>query len=388
MRNARAAKTGRSISGTPRCLPAILPTLAWLAWLWTGGIAAAPAATLLYLPMDRLDGWSVRTLGPAEATLAARGQDGRCVQLAARQATALLSRQLPLDGVRGRRLQIGCLARSQGVEPGVQLSSTAKIHLAVRTPLGIAHHSARLAGADQWQYQGFSVDVPESAEQVILNLGLEACTGTVQFGQLIVRNDRRGVHCLDLAAAANAHHGQLGLAAFPSGRIVFKEIPFEILDASKNGGADCIRLKGVDHEDWPERISPPIDVGHGARTIHILHATLTEREASETPCAMWSAWFSGGHSIGLSVFEGREIGSVSAANDLENWRIAWREQQGPGPAVAFGVTQWPIPIESPIVKLTARAYRGLSPVILAMTVVEEPPLPPPEIDDEEVGGGQ
>jgi hypothetical protein len=76
---------------------------------------------------------------------------------------------------------------------------------------------------------------------------------------------------------------------------------------------------------------------------------------------------------------------MAATENLENWQLAWQEKAETGSNVAFGVTKWPIYMSAPIVNLTARSYRGASPVILAITVVEEPPEPPPEMDDSEDG---
>jgi len=351
-----------------------------------GGAIHSPAATVLYSPMESLDGWMVRSVGPASAAVIRKGESDKCVQLEARSATVFLSRELPLAAVRGSRIEVGGLVRCEDLVPGIQAANTAKIHLAVRTPDGVRHHSARLSESDAWRHQGFAADVPESAERVVLNLGLEGCSGTVQFARLLVRSDRRGVYPLDLSAAANADHEQIGLNHFPEGTIYWNGIPFEILDGDVNDGADCIRLRGVDHEDWPARISPPIPVGRAASTIYVLHATLAQRENVETPCAMWSAWFAGGHNAGLSLFEGREIGSIHTAEDLENWKIAWPEKRGESQTVVFGVTIWPIYMEAPVAHLTARAYRGAAPVVLAVTVVEKPPGPPPLVDDVEEGG--
>lgn len=344
------------------------------------------AATILFCPMNSLDGWTVRSYGPADTAIVPKGDSGRCVRVSTQQGTAFLSREMPLEEVRGSRFEVGCLVQCHDLVPGIQLTSTAKIHLAVKTPAGVRQHSVTFSDSDSWQFQGLTADIPESAERVVLNLGLEACSGTVQFDQLVVHTDRRAAVPLDLSDAANAGHEQLGIGAFPKGEVIWNDIPFTILDATRNEGADCIRLKGVDHEDWPERVTPPIPVGRAASAIYILHATLIERENAETPCAMWSAWFSGGHNSSLSVFEGRDIGPLGAKQDLDNWQIAWQGKDASDSTIAFGVTKWSVYMSAPVVNLTARSYRGAAPVILAITVVEEPPEPEPEMDDYEGGG--
>lgn len=344
-------------------------------------VEMATAATVLFCPFESLEGWSVRSVGAASAEVVDKSGGEKCVTMASRRGTIFLSRELPLEAVLKRRITVSCLVRTEDVARGAQLSSTAKVHLAVETSDGIRHHSAQLTGSKDWHHEGFTADVPDDARRVVLNLGLEACSGRVFFDRLIVRNDARGVHPLDISRAANASHAQLGLTAFPKGTVEWEGIPFEIMDPARHHGADCFRLKGIGHEDWPDRIGAPIPVGSGASAIYILHGALDGRESSDTPCAMWSAWFVGGQSSGLSLFEGREIGAIGQTEDADSWSVAWREKNDEGRWVTFGVTKWPMYVNTPIVELTCRAYRGASPVVLAVTVVEEPPEPEPEPGD-------
>jgi len=344
----------------------------------------ASAATVLFCPMDSLEGWSVRSVGPAQVGIV-RPADNElpCAEVSADRATAMFSRELPLDEVRGARLEVSCLVETAEITGGPQVSQAAKMHLAMATPQGIRHHSARLLEASDWHREAFSLDVPEDAARVVLNLGLEACSGRARFRQLIVRSDRRGVYPLNLSSATNAGHEQLGIGAFPEKTVEWEGIPFAVLDAGTNNGQDCLRLKGIGHEDWPPHTSAPIRVGRIATAVYILHASLKGQEKSETPCVLWTAEFAGGPSSGFSVFEGRQIGPVRVreegrAEDLDNWKIAWQGEDPEGPAITFGVTKWDIYSDAPIERLTCRAYHGAPPVVLAVTAVEELPQPEPE----------
>jgi len=281
---------------------------------------------------------------------------------------------------------VDCQMRPADVVRGPQASSTAKLHLAIETPAGVRHFSARLTGSTDWRPQGLAADVPRDARRAVLNLGLEACAGRVAFSELIVRNNRRGVHPLDLAPAANASHEQLGLGAFPKGAIEWKGIPFRILDAAANDAGDCFRLRGIGHDDWPEATAAPIPVGRSATTIYILHAAWDGRDKGESPSAIWTARLANGHGSSLSVFEGRDIGAAGRTKDLENWQVAWRGTDAAGKPVTFGVTRWMIYEDTPIVSLSCRAYAGAPPVVLAVTVVEEPRAPMRAVSDEEEGG--
>lgn len=351
--------------------------------------ALAPGATVLFCPFDSLEGWSVKSVGATTTKIVDKPDGTRCVEISSSGGTVFVSRELPLEAVRGCRVTVGCMVQTQNIVPGPQLASTAKLHLAIKAPRGVEHHSARLDEAKQWHHEGFTADVPKDAERVLLNLGMEASSGRVLFDQLLISNDQRGVHHLDLSRVANAAHGQLGIEAFPKGTIEWEGIPFRIMDSSKHDGVDCLRLKGLEHEDWPNRAAAPIAVGTGASAIYILHGALNGRESSETPCTMWSAWFVGGHSSGLSVFEGRQIGAIGRTEDAEAWHVAWKEKDQAGRWATFGVTKWPMYMNSPILNLTCRAYLGGAPsVILAVTVVEEAPVARPDPGDFDETGSE
>ncbi|MBM3891660.1 MAG: hypothetical protein FJ388_21310, partial [Verrucomicrobia bacterium] len=207
-------------------------------------VRASLPATVLFSPFDSLDGWQVRSAGPTAVELVQEGKR-QCVQLAAQGGTVFLTRELPLDAVKGRQLMVRCEVKADGIARGPQVSSTAKVHLAVRTPGGIQHHSARFTGTAPWHEEALKAAVPADAQQIRLNVGLEACSGRAWFDTLVVRNDQQGVHPVPLASAANAHHSQLALPAFPKGRVEWQGIPFDVLDGI--AGMDCLRLSGVNH---------------------------------------------------------------------------------------------------------------------------------------------
>ena len=372
-----------------------MPTRVWV-WGILGALAggATQAATICYTACDSLDGWSVHVLADATSRLVRDPLTGPCVQLASRGGTVLLSRELPLTAVRGCRVSVSCLVKTEGVVQGPQLVSAAKLHLAVETPTGVKHSSARFTGTREWQREGFTADVPADAQRAVLNVGLEACAGQMRVAGLLVRNDQRGVRPLPLAAVANAVHGQLGLPALPSGRIEWNGIPFEILDAARNESGDCLRLAGAGREDWPRATAAPIPVATGATAIYILHATLGDAAppagASDTPCAIWTAKYVGGYEASLSVFEGREIGRVGqTGEDMANWQVAWTGPEEAGRRTTWGVTKWTLYNDAIVESVSCRAYRGSPSVVLALTAVEEPAQlrePGGELLDDEVEG--
>jgi hypothetical protein len=298
---------------------------------------------------------------------------GRCVELASSGGTVLLSRELPLAATVGCRVTASCLVRTVDVKRGPQQASTAKLHMAFEGPSGVKHVAARYNGTNEWRRESVTAEVPEGASRVVLNLGLEGCTGRMLVAGLVVCNDRAAVRPLQLASVANAEHTQLDIEAFPRGTVEWQGIRFEVIDAAGNSNGDCLRLAGAGHEDWPRTTVTSIPAVAGATAIYILHGALGSREKSETPCAFWTAEYAGGHEASLSVFQGREIGRIGQTTDLENWHVAWKGQDASGRTVTFGVTKWTLSSDAPLVSLSCRSYRGDPPIILAVTAVEAPP---------------
>lgn len=326
---------------------------------------------MLFCPFDSLDGWTVRAVGATNVGVAARG-----VEVSSHRGTVFLTRELPLDAVRGCRVTVSCFAKSERVLPGPHRCSTAKVHLAVKTPSGIRHRSARLTGTSDWHRMRLAAEVPGDAQQVRLNVGMEACLGKVFFDRLVVRNSRKGVHPLNLLTVANADLRRIGLSAFPEGKVEWKGIPFEIINRAESGSPDCFRPPAVD------RVQSPIPVRTSATEIYILHGMLDGSPASQTPREVWTATLADGHRLSLNVLGGRQIGVIGHTQDLENWRVAWTGKGESGQAVTFGITKWAVYSSSPIVSVSCCAPRGASPLVLAVTVVEEPPDPNAEEREE------
>jgi hypothetical protein len=332
--------------------------------------AGAQAATLIYCAMDSLEGWTVRTLGPAGVQIVPGQQATACVELRSQGGSVLLSREVPRDSVAGCRLEISCLVKTDNVVRGPEVMDTAKLHLALETPQGLRHFSVRLTGSGPWREEGLVADVPSDVRRAVLNIGMEACSGQVCCARLALRNDHRGVWPLPLAKAANAQRSQLGLGELPQGVVAWQGIPFHLIPCAA-GENDCVRLRGRGHDDWPAA-TLPIPVGCYATAVYLLHAALEGGGSAETPCALWTARLAGGLEEGLSIFEGREIGALGSTQDLENWKVAWRAPAGAGRAVTFGVTRWPLYFGAPVIAIDCRAYHGAPVLLLAATAVEEP----------------
>jgi len=351
------------------------------------GVLTTPCwgATLVAEPFDSLSAWQVRTVGPATVHIVQKGLYGKGVRVDSRGGLAFCCRALPLDAVRGCQLTVRCMAKVDYTQLGPQACSAPKIHLAVATPRGVLHFSSRFTRPSDWHEESFTADVPNDASKVLLTFGVENAAASVAYDSLIVETNKKGVVCIDIRNVANGSFAELSSGSkLPTGRVAFDGIPFNLIDPSLNHGKDCVVLRGLNQEALPETTREPIRVGSAATAIYLLHVAIGGAEMRETPCLIWTVRFWDGNESSFSVFEGREIGPLCGSKDLENWRIVWRGKTAAGKPVVLGMTKWPIySTLTPVESLIPRVYVGAAPLLVAVTVVNEPPKPATE---EETGG--
>lgn len=348
--------------------------------VWLAMAREGTAATIVAEPFDALTAWHIRTVGAASARLHKKGLHGTGLRVEGMGGMAFCTRELPLQDVRGSRLTVRCMTKVQSVEAGPQACSTPKVHLAVATPRGVLHFSSRLTEPSGWRERSFNADVPKDASKVRLNVGIENAFGSVVYDSLVVESDRKGTVCLDLREVANARFSEAVGASpglrLPTGRVVFDDVPFEIIDPAATGGRDCVALRGVSRIDLPETTPRPVRVGSAATAVYLLHAAVGGAPMRETPCVIWSVRFWDGHESSFSVFEGREIGAVGSSKHLENWRVVWRGKSNDGKPVVLGMTKWRIySAQTPVESIVPNVYVGGSPTIVAITVVNDPVRP-------------
>lgn len=326
---------------------------------------------------NTLEAWRVVGLGPADMRLEDDAVGGRHLRVESRSGLAFCSRELPVEALRGTQVTVRCMTLVEAVEPGPQAWSGPKIHLAVATPEGPVHFSARLSQPTPWQQVSLLADIPESATRIVLNLGVECGSATVGFDNLLVLDECRDVRHLDLAPVAN-----FAFEGLPGDVVEADDLSFApVRDGRGEPAANCVALRGEGHDELPRDLDRPVRAGVVANTVYFLHAVLGRGGARETPCVIWTARFWDGQEASFSVFEGRDVGGIDSSRDLANWRIVWRGKTEDGTPLSLGVTQWRLYASNvPLESLTPKAYAGAVPVIAGITVVAEPP--PEETDDE------
>jgi hypothetical protein len=110
---------------------------------------------------------------------------------------------------------------------------------------------------DDYLYCVYRGAMPENPIREFVPLDLKEIANTDFCGNTI-----EGVH-------GWTNEGENDLHEFPTGRQVFHDIPFEIIDPEKNGRRACIGLSGLD--GYPGKVS--LQIGKKARSIYLLHTT-------------------------------------------------------------------------------------------------------------------
>ncbi len=367
---------GLSVSGYGGGLAWRIMLCLVLLWALSGG--ALRGGTVLATTFDELTSWRAVTIGPAAVRLRQDDTRGGVLNVVAAGGAAFCSRELLLSAVRDSQLTIRCMTAVDSVVPGLQVWSVPKIHLAVALPDGVTHVAARLDKAGGWREASLVADVPASATRVLLNVGVENALADVAFDNLLVLNDRRDVHSIDLAA-----HMNVGIEWAGPDTVSHEDVAFRLPRAI--AARDCLGLRGVGHESLPKQLASPIPVGVVANSVYFLHGTLGGEGSRETPCVIWTARFWDGQETSFSVFEGRDIGSAYSGRDASNWRVVWRGRTRDGKSLSFGVTRWRLfTADVPLASLTARAYAGAPPVVLAISVVADAPPEDDGSDDEDL----
>jgi len=323
-------------------------------------------ATIVAESFETLDAWRITTVGPAMAELGDSGGQGSCLKVRSLGGLAMCSRDLPVAELRGAKLTVRCMTRVAAVGPGPQPWSTAKIHVAIKSPTGVRHATGRLSQVSEWQKTSLVAEVPPDAIRILLSLGVENAPAEVAFDSLLVTTDRGESRPLDLA-----DHATLALPGVPRESLTWEGVGFQPLRDGKG-----LALRGEGHDDFPKQLERKIPVNAVVDRVCFLQAVLPAPGKRETPCMIWTARFWDGHETSFSVFEGRDIGAIDSTQGLGNWKVAWEGTDARGQPLQLGVTTWRVfTTDVPIESLRVRAYAGAAPFVAAVTVVADPPAP-------------
>jgi beta-galactosidase len=153
-------------------------------------------------------------------------------------------------------------------------------------------------------------------------------------------NDRKG---------GFSDQGNRDLRDLPTGRQVFRGVPFDIIAPGSNNGRSCLNLgfesKATTYLNWLPRRIEGIRVGRKAKAVYFLHV---------------SSWTAGGqqghylvryprvteHTVKVPVIPGRNIADWSVRADLPDAQVAWAGVSNLGTPVCVYMFRWENPTPS------------------------------------------
>jgi len=364
-------------------------------------------ATRLVLPdvlvkedFEKPGQWQKRIKGKGSIELVPGGAEGKCLKIVAETpGVHYYTIQLDPKQVRGKRLVVTGMVKTENVAQGKQAYSTAKFHVGGRTG-GRAHNRAKwFVGTRDWFEATLIADVPDDMTKPVFDLGIQGTTGTVYFDSLVIDDGLKAHMELDLAAAANTSYsdgvandgrggfidtGTADLRGLPTGEVTLGGIDFRIMAPGANWGATCVALKGKRRPNLPtapKAVKKPgqpkptpglVKVNRKGRRLLFLQAAAWVDKSRTAPCVVYTVRFADGKHERVPIVEGVDVGAFDAPQDLPNWTVVWTDERAGG-TVGLGVTQWRNPRPDVAIESISLETPGTGavPIVVAITLDRE-----------------
>lgn len=329
--------------------------------------------------------WRKQLRGKGSAELVPGGARGKCLKITTAQAgMAYYSVDLDLAKVRGKKLEIRAKVKLDNVVVGAQPWCRAKIHVGTWVGKKLLHRPKLFDGTMDWHDQVLIAPVPENAERVVLDLGIQMGTGTAYYDELVVDDGLKPQMALDLSALANTSYsdgvagdgrggfvdtGSVDLRDIPTGQVRLGGIDFYVMPPGENYGATCVALRGLKRPQLPDQPKGAVAVGRKGRRLLFLHAAAWVDPARQAPCLTYTVRFADGQTVDIPIREGVDIAAFDAPGDLPNWKVVWRSERA-GRTIGLGLTEWRNPRPDAAIEciMLKTSGKGAVPIIVAITL--------------------
>jgi len=332
--------------------------------------------------------WRQTVKGTGSITLDPAGVQGHCLRIEAREkALVYYSTTLPVEQVRGKRVVVRAKVKLDNVVRGDQVFAEAKLHGLVRLPdKKVQNFATRFQGTADWHDEMLIITVPQDAESVDLDLGIQNGDGVVWYDNLTVDDGTREQLCINLKNLTNACRagteggflgaGDVDLRNFPGGDARYNGVDFMIPTDQENYGRTCVVLAGAERPEFPTETLAVAPVKAKAKRLFLLHTAGWTDLASQRPCLWIDVVYADGQTATLTVREGVDVGRIDAPSACPNWQPVWVAKHGEG-QLGVGLSAWPLPRpEEPIDCIRFRSPgNGAVPAVLALSLdpVKDPP---------------
>jgi hypothetical protein len=346
---------------------------------------AARAEPVLQEGFEQEGKWHKTLRGPGAVELVAGGLRGKCLKVTSRKrALAYYSIALQPKRVRGKRLTIRARVKLDNVVQGPEIYSTAKIHVGVTVGGRVEHRAKRFVGTSEWHHEVLIAPIPDNAEKVVLDLGIQNGSGTAWFDDLVVDDGVKEHVPLSLHTVANTNSrdrvagdgrggfldaGAMDLRDVPVAGVRLAGVDFHVMPADENYGRTCVVLRGRKRPRLPARIETVVPVGRKGSRLYFLQAAAWADVKSRRPSLVCRVHYADGKSLPVTMREGVEIGSFELPKDLPNWKVAWTTKRD-GRTLGLGVTTWVNPRPDVPIRFLRLSTPGTggAPVLVAVSL--------------------
>ena len=341
--------------------------------------------------------WSKRVEGTATVELVPGGVKGTCLKISCpEQAAAYYTIKLDPERVRGKKIAVRAMVKTENVVQGPQVYSTAKFHIGGRIGKQAFNKALWFTGTKDWREEVMVALIPEDIEAPVFDLAIQTATGTAYFDSLTIDDGLKQQMALDLKMVANTSFsdgvaddgaggfidtGGLDLRDVPRGDVELGGCAFSIMRPGTNHGATCIALKGLKRPKLPASPRPTktpgakeaapavIPVAFKGKQLLFLQAAGWVDPGRNEPCLVYTIHYADGETEDAPMREGVDIGSFDAPADLPNWRVVWTAKRQDR-TVGLGLARWRNPRpEVAIESITLRSSgKGAVPIVVAISL--------------------
>lgn len=341
--------------------------------------------------------WTKRVQGKATIELVPGGVKGKCVKISCpEQALAYYTIKLDPAKVRGRKLAVRAMVKTENVVQGPQAYSTAKFHIGGRIGKKAFNKALWFTGTTDWREEVMIALIPEDIEAPVFDLAIQTASGVAYFDNLTIDDGLKQQMALNLEAVATTNFsdgvaddgaggfidtGGLDLRDLPRGDVELGGYLFSIMKPGTNHGATCVALMGLKRPKLPATPRPTrkpgakgpapasVPVAFKGKQLLFLQAAGWPDPARKEPCLVYTIHYADGEKVDAPMQEGVDIGAFDAPADLANWKVVWTAKRQ-GRTVGLGVAKWenPRPAEA-IGSITLRSPgKGAVPIVAGITL--------------------
>ncbi|MBM3497992.1 MAG: hypothetical protein FJX74_04900 [Armatimonadetes bacterium] len=327
--------------------------------------------------------WTRNVTGNGTIEIVPGGVEGNCLKMTAAGGTTYLSTPLDPEEYAGTTIEVVGMVKLENVQMGQEVWATAKFHIgAVLPDQTVVNFADRWVGTADWAAKKLTADIPENAQRIVLDLGLQNAIGTAYYDNLVVRDTSgtgRPISLLPICnlgrsdGVANDGRGSfldLGmhdLFGLPEGSLEGPGITFTIPPDGVNKGRTCVVLRGEQRPNLPAETEPlPLNVK--AASLHFLLAAAWADTAAQEPCLTCELEYADGQKVGVEMRAGVDIGNFDDPREFANYRLVWQERNGAGKEVGVGAATWQNPRPEVAIKSLRIVSAGKGvPIVLAVS---------------------